>query len=219
MAHRLQKVTAGKHFEGWLIVAALLMPAPAFGAFSHRVHLANKIDCNVCHSDAATSVKASDNLIPKPEVCLGCHKDPPVTNKEPRRTNVSRFNHQRHARMGSIAPVILRAIDNKKYLSDPAHIHEQLSRAKNTCSACHRGLETSDEVTPAAFPAMADCLVCHNNIDPPFTCTKCHEQGAELKPASHVPGFLDRHSSGKLNLDKTTCAVCHGRQFTCLGCH
>jgi len=66
---------------------------------------------------------------------------------------------------------------------------------------------------------MADCLVCHNDIDPPYSCEFCHAKEAALKPASHAPDFLDTHTTGKLNLDKTTCAVCHGRRFHCLGCH
>jgi hypothetical protein len=80
-------------------------------------------------------------------------------------------------------------------------------------------LERSDEVSIAAFPRMADCLVCHNQIDPPFSCVKCHDEGANLKPASHTPDFLDRHTKKGTIQERETCAVCHGRQFTCLGCH
>lgn len=39
------------------------------------------------------------------------------------------------------------------------------------------------------------------------------------KPANHTPDFLDRHTTSKLNLDKSTGAACHGRRFTCLGCN
>jgi hypothetical protein len=34
-----------------------------------------------------------------------------------------------------------------------------------------------------------------------------------------VPSYLSDHTSGKLNLDKASCVVCHGRNFRCLGCH
>ena len=66
---------------------------------------------------------------------------------------------------------------------------------------------------------MADCLVCHNKVDPPFSCGFCHVEGANLKPASHAANFLESHSRKDANLDLKTCAVCHGRKFTCLGCH
>ncbi len=80
-------------------------------------------------------------------------------------------------------------------------------------------MEESDRVGPANMPQMADCLVCHNKIDNPFSCEFCHAKNANLKPANHSADFLDTHTAGKLKLDKTTCAVCHGRKFTCLGCH
>ena len=67
---------------------------------------------------------------------------------------------------------------------------------------------------------MADCLVCHNKIDNPFSCEKCHTAPAvQLKPPSHTADYVDTHSSGKLQLDKPSCVICHGKEFTCLGCH
>ena len=120
--------------------------------------------------------------------------------------------------MGNVAPVIAAAIDKGNYLTPPGNIRALLD-TKNACEACHRGMEESDAVTSAAMPRMADCLVCHSQIENPFTCEKCHAKNANLKPANHVPQFLDTHTTGKLNLDKTTCAVCHGRSFRCLGCH
>ena len=120
--------------------------------------------------------------------------------------------------MPNVAPVIAAAIDKKTYLQPPGDIRRHLDTA-NACQACHRGLEESDQVTPAAMPQMADCLVCHTEIDNPFSCEKCHAKDAQLKQASHVSGFMSSHTSGKLNLDKTTCVACHGRNFRCLGCH
>ena len=66
---------------------------------------------------------------------------------------------------------------------------------------------------------VADCLVCHNKIDPPFSCEKCHNNVPALVPANHSPDFLDKHNRLKDALDKSDCASCHGRRFTCLGCH
>jgi predicted CXXCH cytochrome family protein len=193
--------------------------------FSHRIHLAQKIDCVVCHSAAASSKAASDNLLPKTDVCLGCHtgdrklsSEPRI--KSPRQLTVTKFHHQLHVRMGkAIAPAIVKAIDAKTYLSNPGNLRDVLAGTQHPCTACHRGLDKSDAVTAAAFPAMADCLVCHTETDPPFSCVKCHDEGQRLKPASHTPDWMDVHSSGKANLDKPSCAVCHGRRFTCLGCH
>ena len=129
------------------------------------------------------------------------------------------FSHAKHLKLGNVAPVIAGAIDKGTYLGrDGAKIRPFLN-SSNPCVACHRGLEESDAVSRANMPQMADCLVCHNQIDLPDSCVFCHPKGAQLKPASHVSGFLDTHSNKKSGLDLQSCAVCHGRKFTCLGCH
>jgi hypothetical protein len=170
-----------------------------------------------CHTAATTSTKVEDNLLPDAKSCETCHKSAEVPAPRPA-TKLARFSHAQHLKMGNIAKVIAAAIDAKTYLSPPGDIRAHLN-GDNPCEACHRGLEESDRVTKAALPQMADCLVCHNVINMPVSCEKCHLQGANLKPANHTPTFLDTHTSGKIGLDKTTCAVCHGRKFTCLGCH
>lgn len=86
--------------------------------------------------------------------------------------------------------------------------HQLHLKAGMACAGCHPG---------GGAAQMADCLVCHSKIDPPDSCEFCHLKSAMLKPVNHTPDFLDTHTSG--NLDKTTCAVCHGRRFRCLGCH
>lgn len=155
--------------------------------------------------------------MPKREVCLQCHKIAEIG--APIATRLAHFDHAPHLKAGNLAPLIAAAIDKKTYLSTPGpELREQLN-TQNPCEACHRGLETSDKTDHGNLPKMADCLVCHNQIDLPFSCEFCHAKGAQLKPARHTPDFLDTHTSGKLNFDKTTCAVCHGRKFHCLGCH
>jgi hypothetical protein len=182
--------------------------AQAVQPFSHRVHLAAKLDCVRCHPAAAR---------PKKEVCLECH--PSAEIDAPIATRLARFDHALHLKLGNVAPVIAGAIDKKTYLTPAsAELRAQLN-TQNPCEACHRGLEVSDRPDHSGLPKMADCLVCHSQIDLPYSCEFCHAKGADLKPASHTPDFLDTHTSGKLNFDKTTCAVCHGRKFHCLGCH
>lgn len=133
---------------------------------------------------------------------------------------ITSFSHAQHLKMGNVAPQIAAAIDKKDYLQPAGDIRSHLNTT-NSCQACHRGLEQSDQVTHANLPQMADCLVCHNRIDNPFSCETCHgkNSAARLKPSNHTADLLDTHTSGRLGLDKTTCAVCHGRKFHCLGCH
>jgi hypothetical protein len=202
-----------------LAIVAILGAAANAAPFSHKLHLEQlkvKLECVSCHTSAAESTKPQDNLLPDKKQCLGsCHATMDIP--APPTTKLVHFSHQQHLKMGNVAPVIAAAIDKKTYLQPPGDIRAHLSTS-NACEACHRGLRESDHVTAANMPQMADCLVCHNQIDNPFSCEKCHEKGAALKPANHVEGFMSSHNSNK-SLDRTTCAVCHGTNFHCLGCH
>jgi len=185
--------------------------------FSHRLHLGAKLDCAVCHAAALTSTRLDDNLLPAKGVCLQCHKTAEIG--APMATRLAQFDHQLHLKLGNVAPLIAAAIDKKTYLTSTSPELRAELNTQNPCEACHRGLEASDRPERSGLPQMADCLVCHNQIDPPYSCEFCHAKGAKLTPASHTPDYLDTHTSGKSGFDKTTCAVCHGRKFRCLGCH
>ncbi len=188
--------------------------------FSHKLHLKLGSTCTDCHAAVSTSTKAEDNNLPNPSACVRCHADGRVIGA-PEPTRVARFNHQQHLKFGNVSKVIVAAIDKQNYLSakPPYDTRRHLEGNQNACVACPRGLEESEAVTHENLPQMADCLVCHSKIDPPDSCAICHAKTMKLTPASHVEGFFSSHSSGKLNLDKTSCATCHGRRFTCLGCH
>jgi bacterioferritin-associated ferredoxin len=207
-----------KLFLGILVACAAAAQTPR--PFSHELHLKlpNKFTCVSCHASVRESTRVEDNNLPAEAVCKGCHERVSI---RPRPTGIlTKFDHKRHLAFGDIAPLIRGAIDSKAYLSQPGDIRRQLETG-NQCAACHRGMEQSAAPAKHDFPRMADCLVCHNKIDPPFSCEQCHDKGEHLKPASHNGPFLDTHNrKGALSAaDKETCAVCHGRRFTCLGCH
>ena len=169
-----------------LALAALAAEACA-AEFSHRVHIALKLECVTCHVSAAASRRVEDNNLPPREVCLKCHQD--ATIKQPRPTALAHFSHQQHVRV-------------------------------RPCAGCHRGIETSEVTSKANFPPMADCVVCHNRVEIPNSCWMCHAKTMRLTPESHVPDFIDSHSRVKHSAEeKRSCEVCHGRNFTCAGCH
>lgn len=203
------------HFVQGLVFLIFVTAAHA-ADFSHALHLKLKPDCQSCHVKAPVSSKLEDNLLPEAQVCSECHKE--VQIKEPRKLRLSKFNHAFHLKMGNIAPVLKGAITGKTYLGDASAVLAHLD-TKNTCAACHQGIEQSTAIQAANknhFPHMADCLVCHNKIDAPFTCEKCHEGDKALKPVFHTADYLDAHTKRGV---KQGCALCHGRTFTCLGCH
>lgn len=181
--------------------------------FSHQLHVKLGLDCARCHATAPTSKAAQDNNLPAEATCIPCHPGGRAINA-PRPTLVTRFSHEQHLKMGNPAPVVLAAIRAKTYFGPVTpQLEQRLATANGACIACHRG--PGEELV--ALPHMADCLVCHTKIDPPFSCEQCHAPGGHLKPASHTPRFHDTHSTTKV--EKTGCAICHGRKFTCQGCH
>jgi hypothetical protein len=142
---------------------------------------------------------------------MGADTRPPVPLKA--------FSHKKHLALGNVGPVIAGAIEKGTYLSVPPAGLRAALNTSNPCQACHRGLEQSDDVSQVNMPQMADCLVCHNTVEPPFSCSFCHTAEAKLKPATHVADFLDSHPKQLAALGKENCAVCHARKFRCLGCH
>ncbi len=132
-----------------------------------------------------------------------------------------KFSHATHVAIPGVSKALMQAIDSKKFLGVATAGLRTALETENVCQACHRGLpEATGVLAKANYPAMADCLVCHNKIDPPFSCVQCHAEDTNtLKPVSHVAGFIDLHNRKDAGLDKATCAACHGRRFTCMGCH
>ena len=120
--------------------------------------------------------------------------------------------------LGNLAPVIAAAIDEGNYLSPAKSIRTQLDE-EIPCLACHRGLEETDLAGKANLPQMADCLVCHAEIDPPLVVSSATRRRRRSNLSSHTPDYLDLHNSGKVKLEKQSCKICHGTHFRCMGCH
>jgi hypothetical protein len=88
---------------GWLLGTLFVHAAVAAPAFSHRIHLNQKLTCVTCHASAPASTKAADNNLPKPEICGTCHgvagkaRELQGSIKAPRKLLVTKFNHQLHS--------------------------------------------------------------------------------------------------------------------------
>jgi hypothetical protein len=194
---------------------------PSQPVFSHRNHLApTGLTCVTCHGSALESASSEDDNRPPSRACTGCHGERygEQARSSPRPQRTYRFNHKLHLGFGNLAPLLASAIDRGSYLGDGASLRPLLETGE-PCLACHRGVKQADLATSDQLPRMADCLVCHSNVDPPFSCGFCHTQDAVLQPPSHTKDFADRHSRPAEVPDKSGCKVCHGRRFTCMGCH
>lgn len=194
--------------------------------FSHRLHFVEaNTTCLDCHAVARESKAAADILVPTEDQCAVCHEGGTATPVDTAglknfktKPRSYRFNHEFHLRLGNAAPLIAAAIDGGTYLGKPGDARKHLDTG-DSCQACHRGVRETDLANEAHLPLMPDCLVCHSEVDNPFSCEKCHLEGVNLRPADHTRDFIDLHSTGKISYDKQTCLPCHGRDFGCMGCH
>ena len=216
------------HIVGVMLVGLFLTTflSASESYFSHQLHLKKVgVSCTYCHASATGSIEATDLNLPKEEDCLLCHTgkiapeiDTSTLLSRQTEERTFRFNHSFHLKLGNLAPILASAIDNGSYLGKQGDIRQYLD-TNNPCEACHRGLDETDLATQANLPKMSDCLVCHSDIDPPYSCQNCHFDGVRLKPDDHTLEFSDLHSTGKLDLDKLSCLPCHGKTFSCKGCH
>ena len=195
--------------------------------FHHRNHVRlPNITCQSCHTLTRESHEQADFLAPSSSLCASCHDGKKTIKLKmpmsfaPRHSMSMKlhFSHRQHLALGNVAPAILAAVESNQYLGPVNGLKESLSTA-DECLACHRGLSEPDEKNLPHNPPMADCLVCHATIEPPFSCELCHPSDAKLKPATHNSDFMDTHSSQIAILDRSTCKVCHGVKFRCKGCH
>ncbi len=207
------------------LLAVVVCLAAAEFPFSHRLHLERGASCLDCHPSAKTSRETADVNLPQGKECSVCHDgaQASVVDASPLSAwktgeRSFRFNHAFHLQLGNLAPVLAVALDEGTYLGKVGDLRAHLTTG-DPCQACHRGLNAADLATSVHLPQMSDCLVCHSEIDNPYSCEKCHLEAAQLKPGDHTLEFIDQHATGKLDLDHASCLPCHGRNFSCKGCH
>ena len=194
---------------------------------SHKLHLGKVgLTCTFCHSSAELSAAATDNNLPQAQLCLACHNgetapkvDVAPLGAEAPAVRGFRFSHQQHLALGNPAPRIAKAIDSGKYLGHVGDIRPLLD-TDNSCVACHRGLPQDEQVDskatsrecPTAWSATTRSTI-------PSVARRATRAISRSSPPTHTRNFIDQHSTGKMGFDKLTCQPCHGRKFTCMGCH
>ncbi len=198
--------------------------------FSHAQHLAKKIDCDFCHDEATKSHLASDNLIPKEDVCTTCHQ---IDRAHPERT-------EKVTPCASCHPGFAVGKEVARVEIPPPNLHfdhqAHVSRGV-PCTRCHDMRDTV-LATRAQLPKMELCLGCHNSgrrpLDAPSRCATCHLNRSDgtietsfpsgiLRPSGTLRGdahTLDfrTHHSAVAREDEKYCLNCH-RQDYCQSCH
>lgn len=208
----------------WLTAAAVEQPEAEVRRlnFSHRLHLQDLgLQCEDCHSLIPTSTTAEDLNFPSeescarchdvtgPDTCGTCHLKPAAASPRANRLINLRFSHQQHL---SLEAVLAGAPPDARSDED----------GPSTCSLCHQGLRETELTGLAHYPAMSDCLKCHQpRADAMRECRTCHPDTRNLMPESHVDaGFFDDHSQTVKALGVDGCRMCHTPGYNpCSQCH
>ncbi|MGB0589534.1 MAG: cytochrome c3 family protein [Myxococcota bacterium] len=213
--------------------------------FSHRIHVAEDLDCTDCHDSATTSVRSKDVVLPIEETCFDCHdvndgmmepdeSDPPAacTICHPGYIpefpeGFDAFDETHHAR---VAPARIVIPEPHLKFNHKVHIDKGFQ-----CTECHGDMADVDLATREnALPTMGKCLECHDGQQAPDECRTCHltlpdgridtmASGVPLKPAgwymadAHDESFLKDHRMAA-QMNDGYCENCHKPKF-CLDCH
>lgn len=131
-------------------------------AFPHNKHLAQGVECSVCHIGVRSGPVAG---IPSDKLCMGCHEV--LANDRPEVQKLAAyFNAGRDVpweRIYGFAP--------------SAHVkfnHAPHIRAGIDCSACHGDLAKMSVAIKAVQINMGFCLRCHRARRVSTDCITCH---------------------------------------------
>lgn len=199
--------------------------------FDHARHMAlGGMRCERCHTDAPTSVRADDRLIPSEQSCQPCHaidraqserQGSPTTRCDGCHEGFDARQPLRVSRVSIPTPNL--------HFSHRAHSTRGIG-----CERCHGTLRNVALGTRLELPRMSLCVECHHPGGAPDRCSLCHltqpdgtlqTRFAEgvMNPPRWMRGlhhdadfwFTHRVSAAQ---DGTRCETCH-HEDECVACH
>jgi hypothetical protein len=190
---------------GCMIFSSEAKGPPPF-AFTHRVHVAQGVECSDCHPGATGSDEPG---MPSLAQCMLCHKE--IDEKKPPEKQVSTLFEGNTFKAAHAAR-----------LGQEVIFSHQRHAADGNCGTCHTDIETSDRIGSEMHISMARCMECHAQQNVSNECATCHtEIRRDVKPVSHehnwkqMHGQIVRADTGKLG---DNCALCH-TESSCVTCH
>lgn len=174
--------------------------------FPHDKHAEAGVECATCHAGAAESKNLKTSLVPRIDVCQGCHEQTDLKSwgfrRVPeRKSGFRRFSHQKHLAAGM------------------------------SCETCHGAMAHAEQAAKGkGMIGHPLCMQCHDGIRQSNDCQDCHSSLREgrlngmerdpsiMKPMDHHPGFLHDHQFAA-RLDGSKCRDCHRQENFCSDCH
>jgi hypothetical protein len=131
-------------------------------AFTHKVHLANGLQCVNCHAGVD---EGPDARIPSVNFCMTCHQV--IAKDKPEIKKVAAYRAR-----GEDIPW------QRVYGFEPsAHVkfnHAPHIRAGVQCAACHGDMTTQTVAEPKVNLTMGYCIECHQQKKASVDCVTCH---------------------------------------------
>jgi Cytochrome c7 and related cytochrome c len=132
--------------------------------YSHKIHT-EMLKCEECHIGVVNSASAT---IPNIIVCMGCHKDEPLSNSPDEKKLLNYIKNNKN-------------IPWKRLYRNPVHVYfshnRHVSVGKLACEKCHGDMGKTVKPPSKALVkmGMSDCIACHkkNNVD--RSCIVCHK--------------------------------------------
>ena len=131
-------------------------------AYTHKVHLANGLQCEMCHVGVD---QGPDARIPGVTFCMTCHQAIDVDNPEIKKIAA-------YAQRGEEIPWV------RVYNYDQsAHVkfnHAPHIRAGVQCATCHGDMTTQTTAERKVNLNMGYCIECHRAKQVSVDCATCH---------------------------------------------
>ncbi len=130
--------------------------------YSHKVHLAQGLQCINCHE---TAEKDDHATLPPTQTCMGCHAN--VKTDSPNIQKLAQFDEKKEDvpwRRVYRLPAFV-------YFSHKQHVTD----GKATCDTCHGNVAQMDVMQKVKDISMAACIECHKQHSAPVACDSCHD--------------------------------------------
>lgn len=131
-------------------------------AFTHKVHLANGLNCTDCHVGVD---KGPDARIPSVNFCMTCHQV--IATEKPEIQKVAAF-----LKRGEDIPW-------QRVYDYPASAHVKFNHAPHIragvdCATCHGDMRQRTVAVRTVNMTMGFCVNCHKLKKASIDCTTCH---------------------------------------------
>jgi len=189
----------------------LIYPAQSIPIrFDHAQHARLGATCEGCHTAAARSTAAADELIPGEAACRGCHKidraDP--TKAVPAGQGAARCDAC-HIDSNGNGWLPALTMDGGVALQPPRvdlarpnlKFNHRLHASRGIgCALCHTAAAGQGMVTRDDLPMMASCLGCHDGKQSTARCGACHltEPDGRLRVQLTTPATIAAGGTGLL---------------------